>query len=151
MAMTVKKEPAVIKHAFINFSENSVAKKWSAKCRYCNDVLTETMGALYGLYQCIIIQLSRKQHVRHLSKEWLRHFVAAFWTSAVCSSKFGTSGANVFAKWLNSSAPSSKYVGPTARSTYVFKMQFKTLWLISFILLICRLSLYVAYDLFRLK
>ena len=24
--MTVKKEPAVIKHAFINFSENSVAK-----------------------------------------------------------------------------------------------------------------------------
>ena len=38
--------------------------------------------------------------------------------------KFGTSGANIFPKWLNISAPSRKDVGPTARSTYVFKMQF---------------------------
>ena len=37
MAMTDEKEPAVIKHAFINFSQNNVAKKWSAK--YCYTVM----------------------------------------------------------------------------------------------------------------
>jgi hypothetical protein len=44
-----KEPPAVIKFAFAKFTENSVSKKWSAKCQLCNSVLlTETIGVTSG-------------------------------------------------------------------------------------------------------
>jgi len=40
--------PAVIKFGFIEFKENSGAKKWSAKCKTCRTVITETKGVTSG-------------------------------------------------------------------------------------------------------
>jgi hypothetical protein len=40
--------PGVIKFAFVEFKENAVTKKWSAKCNSCSTLITETKGVTSG-------------------------------------------------------------------------------------------------------